>query len=380
MSTDRRPTLINESRKAAGRVAEMKVISYNLLNHKVETGDDHHVHPDGSPVFTDEFNAARLGARLALIARWMDAGHTLYLQEVPSEVACSDELQTAVKEKGYTAAFQLYNYKKTGATVGPTLGLMTLLPPALELKEAALLLPFNYKHFSPEQAECMKASEEQIAGLREEMEALKRDPVLKKNCGQIQKRIADEANKIKALQNSVHPPPFGDRPLLVVLARDAAGREVCLVNMHMPCQHRNPAVELQNAMDAKREVTQYLAAHAPSAPFIFGGDLNCLPGHAPFNVFSQEWTPVFPLDGEGYATTYGLTTRRLRECLAQGCPVAPTPYDLDHFFTLGVKVLGHKKPTVGELMDLCGGLPIPQLPDQPSDHVAVEMDIAWPCD
>ena len=49
----------------------MKVISYNLLNHKVETGDDHHVHPDGSPVFTDEFNAARLGARLALIARWI---------------------------------------------------------------------------------------------------------------------------------------------------------------------------------------------------------------------------------------------------------------------------------------------------------------------
>ena len=71
MSTERRPTLINESRKATGRVAEMKVISYNLLNHKVETGDDHHVYPDGSPVFTDEFNAARLGARLALIARWI---------------------------------------------------------------------------------------------------------------------------------------------------------------------------------------------------------------------------------------------------------------------------------------------------------------------
>ena len=384
-SAVKRPAMIND--KAAP--APIKIVSYNMLNHKIERGDVR-VDLDGAPIYNEEYNAARLEARVALVNGWMDQGHIVFLQEVPWEFASHAGLNAEIEAKGYAAAFKLYNFRKVPEKeakkkndVESTLGLMTLIPSAFEFKDSVLLMAFAYKHFSPEEEESMRVLKEEMAQLKAELEVMKKDADQKKNCPAVNQKIAEKAGLVKGIEASVKMPDFSDRPVLVTLVKKHRGGEVCLVNMHMPCQYEAPAVELQNAKDVRREVKQYMLDHAPSTPLIFGGDINCAPGGAAFDALcgkeqKDEWKAVFP-PGVEYATTYGLSTRRFKECAEQGIPVAPQPHDLDHFLVLGaVTVLGCKKPTVAEVKAKYGNAPIPQLPEQPSDHFAVELDIEWP--
>jgi endonuclease/exonuclease/phosphatase family metal-dependent hydrolase len=397
----------------------LDAVSYNILS-SATSSTGHYMDIHGNARDFDE--EQRRTITYARLEDWMRQKKVICLQEVTSAFLYQEdrtarvELANLLNRRMYDVYAHFYNYEHKTKT--KTLGLAVFVPvDRFDATDVSVLCPWKKPLRSQMLTDRLLKLDDQINS--GQIEWIAQCRAKNPEATVTKKKNDDLKNEKKTLEDEQRKtiPRYNDRSVLM-LRLESDGKSVLIGNIHVPCKYDNPWIATSIAFQAKQAILDW-ACKFDTAPLVFCGDFNSMPGQEGFKCFqgtldyeepfiqpdfithdafkdvvtNEKWTVALPVSD--CCTCYALTENSVKAQKAQAASDSPESdkntnslsfkprnYHLDHFFvrdkTNSLAITKRICPTLETVKTLTGDDPLPNLEiHEPSDHLPIELGLQF---